>query len=177
LFLRLTGVGFTRDAQALVIAEHQRVHVFDTSTGAELRHFDTEDFLDSNGFALSPDGRWLLAAGREVPKGKKNTDPSEQRRFVTIWDLATGKAIRRTPLPEQYASRVAFSPDGKYYGVVASDYPRGQRLRIWESKSAKEVRVLDNLPETVRAITFSLDSHRLYTSMDDTTVVIWELAR
>jgi hypothetical protein len=170
----LVGAEFTRDGKTLVVAQYHRIHLFDTAKGAETRHFDTGDVLDWDGFALSPDGRWLLAATRELSKAKAD-DQSKPKRFATIWDLANGKRIRRTPLPEEYGSRAAFSPDGKYYAVVGTDYPGGQRVRVWESASGKEVHVLENLPEAVRAVTFSLDNRRLYTSLGDTTVVIWDL--
>lgn len=171
---RLVGAEFTSDGQALVVAQHNRIHVFDTSTGEELRYFDTEDVLDYNGFALSPDGRRLLASGREASKAKERTE-SEPKQFAVIWDLTSGKVVRRTPLSERYVPRVAFSPDGKHYAAVCTDYPRGQRIRIWECATGKEVRVMDNLPETVRSVLFSPDGRRLYTSLDDTTVVIWNL--
>jgi WD40 repeat protein len=173
--LNLVGAEFTRDGKTLVLAQHQRIHVFDTASGAEVRHIETGDFLDFNGFALSPDGRWLLAATR-VPSPAKPNELARPQRYVTIWDLATGKRLRSTPLPEAYGSRVAFSPVGRYYAVVGSDYPRGQRVRIWERASGKEVRVLEDLPATVTAVTFSLDGRRLFTGLSDTTVVIWDLA-
>jgi WD40 repeat protein len=178
-FFNLAGAAFTRDSKTLVVAQPRRIHLFDTATGTETRHFDTEDMLDHSGFALSPDGRWLLAAAYEVSKIKGDGD-SQPKRFVVIWDLETGKVLRRTPLPADYASRFAFSPDGKYFAFVGVNYvthPRGQRVHIWETASGKEVHVIDNLPEAVQAVTFALDGRRLYTSMDDTTVLIWELPR
>jgi WD40 repeat protein len=175
-YLSLVGSEFTLDGRTLVLAQRNRIHLFDASTGAEQRYFDTEDVLDHNVMALSPDGRWLFAVAREVPKAKERAPEGaleEPKQFAVIWDLASGKVVRRTPLQERYASRVAFSRDGKHYATVCTDYPRGQRIRIWESAGGAEVRVMDDLPETVGSLLFSPDGRRLYTSLDDTTVVIW----
>jgi WD40 repeat protein len=172
--LDLIGAKFTRDGKALVLARHQRIHVFDTADGAELRHFDTGAVLDFNGFALSPDGRWLLATTHAPLPPKANGQG--RKLFVTIWELATGKRVRSTPLPEAYGRQVAWSPDGRYYAAVGTDYPRGQRVRVWERASGNEVHVLENLPESVSAVTFALDGRRLYTSLSDTTVVMWDLS-
>jgi WD40 repeat protein len=170
----LIGAEFTRDGKALVLAQPKRIHVFDTANGAELRHFDTGAALDFNGFALSPDGRWLLATTHAPLLPKANGQG--RKTFVTIWELATGQRVRSTPLPEAYGRHVAWSPDGRHYAVVGTDYPRGQRVRIWERASGNAVHVLESLPESVSAVTFALDGRRLYTSLSDTTVVIWDLS-
>jgi WD40 repeat protein len=170
------GAEFTHDGRILVITYGQSVHLFDTATGAVTRDFAIDYHLRRHEFCLSPDGRWLLAAGSHAPSKIDLTKAdAEPESSVTIWELATGKQIRRTRLAEKYPSRVAFSEDGKYYAVVCNYAKPKPRIRFWESTTGREVHVLNGLPGSVRALTFSLDHRQLYTSMDDTSVLVWDL--
>jgi WD40 repeat protein len=175
-FMMLRGAQFSQDAKTLVLAGQQGVQLFDTATGNEVKDFKCELDLSRHSFALSPDGKWLLASGFEQPKVKDSFQAYRQRKyFVAICELSNGQIIRRTPVAEKSPWPVAFSPDGKYYAVSSHLDSGLSTVRIWESASGKEVHVLSELPETVRAMIFSNDNRRLYTSMQDTSVLVWQL--
>lgn len=83
--------------------------------------------MDSTYHALfSPDGKWLATgAGFQQP--------------LCLWDVATGKEMRRIDCP---ASVSAFSPDGKLLAVVSSTHEDGRQrqfLHLWEVATGKEV--------------------------------------
>src|SRR5208283_1156221 len=78
-FFDLASAAFTRDCKMLVLVQSKRIHLFDTATGTETRHFDPEDVLDWYGFDLSPDGRWLLTTGQGASKTNGAGEMKPQR--------------------------------------------------------------------------------------------------
>lgn len=81
-------------------------------------------------FAFSPDGDQLVTG---------------ETRFVTIWDVAGGKEVRRIAWGDRTALAVAFSADGRQVTAVGDD----GRAATWLTASGKEVR------------TFALPAHTL----------------
>src|SRR5262249_22157955 len=75
-------VAFSRDGKTLFSGGYGgQVHVLDPATGKELRRFGAHG-LSISCLALSPNGRLLATGG-------------EQDKDVCLWDLATGKQVRR----------------------------------------------------------------------------------
>jgi WD40 repeat protein len=132
-------------------------HVFDVATGKEVRKIVREGG-GLFGSAISPDGRWLLSAGAN--------------RF-SIWDLATGKVVQRIPFSEGRVGPVAFSASGRLF--AAGFWERGP-IRIWEVASGEVVRTIETVGGPVRRLAFSPDGRLLASAMNDTTVLIWDLA-
>ena len=55
----------------------------------------------------------------KVTVGQETSMP-EQTYAIKLWDLTTGKELRRLPHPKEHAvNRVAWSPDGRW---VLTDY-------------------------------------------------------
>ncbi len=75
-------------------------------------------------FAFCPDGA-LLAGGDD--------------NLVRVWDVATGKEVRRIPWAGKAAFAVGFSPDGKALTAVS----RTGQVRTWASATGKELRAFD----------------------------------
>ena len=61
---------------------------------------------ERGGFALSPDGRWLLTGGRDG--------------MLRIWDAATGELRQEWRAHDYLFDAAVFSPDGK---VIATGKP------------------------------------------------------
>jgi WD40 repeat protein len=60
----MTGLAFTPDGRALVSGDDDSVHVWDVTTGQELRCIRDEEDVSYWGLALSPDGRMVALARR-----------------------------------------------------------------------------------------------------------------
>ncbi|HKT69505.1 MAG TPA: WD40 repeat domain-containing protein, partial [Terriglobales bacterium] len=83
----------------------QHIQLIDLKTGHVLRTIDAS-FNDVLAMVLSPDGRYLAAH-------------SSDRRFVTVWDTASGAELTEIKQNVQYPSvgQLAFSPEGKWLAV------------------------------------------------------------
>jgi RNA polymerase sigma factor (sigma-70 family) len=144
----------------------------------QLRHGDAVSFA-----AYTPDGKALLTAGRD--------------KTVRLWDLATGKELRRfdwgeveqdrkaQPFEEEIASRhaqqywedlarstqAALSADGKM--VAAS---RGGVVCLWETASAKKLCVLQTGHDRLIQLAFAADGKSLLTLAPGQATAVWEVA-
>jgi WD40 repeat protein len=170
------GSCLSPDGKALVLATN-KWHIFDTATGRErLLDAGLEGSVVSR--AVSPDGRHLLTSAWGRPVVTKLPDGRTRYSFarehpVCLWDLSSGKRVWQCVLPEGGAGPVAFSADGKRC-AMAADEPL-YKLLVWDTATGKEVAQIPRLPGTVRALAFSTDGKRVYTGMDDTTILIWDL--
>jgi WD40 repeat protein len=79
-------------------------------------------------YALLPDGRTLLVA-----------DAGEA---VALWDLKSGKPIRRIEFPGARAYAFALSPDGKMLAAEIHTNPNNHRISLRALPSGKEIHVL-----------------------------------
>jgi WD40 repeat protein len=93
------------------------LRLWDLGTSRELRRCALPKDEPPISLAFSPDGESLAAVVEEDD--------------LRVFDVATGKA--RLRLPQYWASRVAFAPDGKTLASV-----RGATVRLWDPATGKE---------------------------------------
>jgi WD40 repeat protein len=126
LAIRPKGMGFTSaallpDNKSLFVIMARMLHVFDASTGKELRsQAITASSAAPDFMAISPDGKLLLArgasgAGRELIVLDTQTGKEKARLITKTGDIKTG----------------TFSPDGKMVAAFA-----GGALRLWDVEEA-----------------------------------------
>jgi WD40 repeat protein len=107
-------LAFAPEAKTLASGSYDgTIRLWDVATG-KVRHTlrGHEDLVTS--VAFSPDGGRLVSGG-VVPAETKGFIGSTQSDRVLLWDVTTGKLLRRLPVR---GKRVAFTPDGN--GVVAA---------------------------------------------------------
>src|SRR5262249_27616189 len=111
------------------VSRDWRVGVWDRPSGRLLLLADTPTggSTDNAGIALFPDGKRLAyAAGREA----------------VLWDIDTGRSVKRWALPEGYVDQLAFrgirllsfrvetsNPKVRPYGTNPANHPRVGRIR------------------------------------------------
>jgi WD40 repeat protein len=98
--------------------------------------------------------------------------------MVRVWNLESGREIRRHPASTRFARALAFSPDGRRYAYVD-----GSVLHVRDLASGLEVATFSHEVE-ISAVTFSHDGRLIATAAGlqdllgtavDTTARLWRL--
>jgi WD40 repeat protein len=128
------------------------------SYGAETRaHGRGRGVQATHAAALSPDGRVLAEA-----------DGPE----VVLWEVATGKELRRLKGGEAPVGAVAFSHDGKT--VAAGDDGAATTIYIWDAKTGEQLHKAAGVHERwTTALAFSPDG-KTYASASPYEVALWD---
>jgi WD40 repeat protein len=124
-------LGFTTDGR-IVVWKWGDVCLLDAASGKEVRRTPLPpEFVP---FALSRDGKLLAAIdwpNPSAPKGKGIV-----RQTILLWDLATGKEVRRFEGAPCYAAALAFAPDGK---TLATRALGSCSVHLWDVNIGKEL--------------------------------------
>ena len=131
------------------------VRVFDAQTG-QAQLLDFPIFTPS--FALSPDGRFVAAAGVELPS--------------QVRDLQTGKVVASLETGD-FARSVAYSPDGT---LLAVGHYGGSAVLLSTRDFTQVGQRLNGHRAELSALQFSPDGRRLLTGSADGTVQLWDVA-
>jgi hypothetical protein len=122
-------------------------------------------------FAFSPNG--ALVAGvlwETITDGPRHTTVAKG---IQVWELATGAPILR--LPVKKFGRFAFSPDGRRLAMVDKE-----SIHLWDIADGREVFHQTAPPRLFgpygSPFAFAPDGRSLATGLEDTSIVIWDLA-
>ena len=114
----IMAVAFSPDGKSFAAAPKKtpKVKLWDIGTGESIKTFEGHS-EEVNGVDISPDGRWLLSTG------------SDKQTF--LWNIETGKLVRKHSPSNLIGRRCGFSADGSLYFV--SRYDGTGRFRDTES--------------------------------------------
>jgi WD40 repeat protein len=133
------------------------IRLYDVKTGADLKRITQQaegnagagrpvpvkpgrfyGAVGGHSLVFSPDGKVLVSPNPDnfgVRFGGAGAGaPPAQRAALCLFDVATGKEIRKILLPDQQVVSVAFSPDGR---SLAAENPNST-ITVWETASGKE---------------------------------------
>lgn len=107
--------------------------------------------------AVSPDGRKILAAGRD--------------RSLSLWDVRTGQQIRLETRADDAVTCIAFSPDSR---LAASGTERG-RIKLWDMERRVATHELFRHTTPVISLTFSADGQTLVSTDQTGKFLRWDV--
>ncbi|MFO0807291.1 MAG: WD40 repeat domain-containing protein [Gemmataceae bacterium] len=149
--------------------EGRHVAIFDLMSGKVVRRLlagdKTVGGLWSSGIAISVDRRSVAVSGKDG--------------VVRVYELLTGAERQRfADDGEQSAWRgtqfLAFSPDGRMLATCGTMNPV---TRVWDISAGTALPPLAGHRGMIGAVDVSADGRRLITGSQDTTCLVWDMAR
>jgi WD40 repeat protein len=185
---------FDPSGKTLASAGGDVIRLWDTATGREILHFACEF---ANAIAFSPDGRvlvsgseigvihlWETATGKEVRRfpsegGKvhavafssdgKTLASGHADGSVRLWDVGQAKPVRQLEGRQGAVRGLDFSPRCDQLAAAGKD------AGVWDTGTGKLLHQLGD-GQTLTAVSFTTDGHRLLASGPRQPALIWELA-
>ena len=200
---QVTDIAFSPDGRFLATASNDRTaRLWDVGTGVELKvlrgHWSTVSSI-----AFSPDGSFVATAshdgttriwdpvsGRQrmilVEEWAPNTAvlavffSPDGRSIVTstgltatLWDVETGRVLRKLDVIGEYGvTSFAISPDGR---MIATGSDHKGTVRIWDTATERELKVLEGPGSRVFRTAFSPDARFLATASADGIARLWDV--
>ena len=137
----VANIAISRDGRWLASCRGQGiVRLWQLPEGRLARTFTTLDRETVLAVALSPDGRVLAAASGDG---------------VTLWDAASGRALRQLAGHQETVETIAFKPDGTEIASGGSD----ASIRLWNVADGSLKRVISRRPPgvSIASVAFSQD--------------------
>ncbi|WP_259404409.1 WD40 repeat domain-containing protein [Hymenobacter sp. HSC-4F20] len=112
----------------------------------------------------SPDGRYLLTAGRDA--------------HLRIWDVAAGYQEHRSIVAHMFTiNHLAFSPDAQLLATCSMD----KSIKLWNAQSWELLRVVDRARHaghgtSVNKLFWPGRQNRLVSCSDDRSLAVWQLS-
>jgi WD40 repeat protein/tRNA A-37 threonylcarbamoyl transferase component Bud32 len=150
----LVGVGFSPDGVTLATASEFGVTLWDVATGDSLGRIGN---VAAHDLAFSADGA-MIAFARPSEGGAE------------VWDVASRTSIATVGTPASALS-VALSPDGHILAVGGF----GRVVRLWDVRTRKLVRELDQGGNGAFTLEFSPDGRTLAVSGFEPVASLWDV--
>ena len=174
------------DGRILAIHSHKNgdsLQLWDTASGRELRRWKLPDGGSSSRPRFSPDGKTLAMVFRPKEIAIRN---GEWIQSIDLWNLtAPTEHRRRLDGVSSFLQDFQFSPDSKTLGMTIFDRsspPDSRRVQtstqLWDIASGKERMrfVINDKAFGGLSVAFSPDGKRLFVSVTDKTIRIYDLA-
>jgi WD40 repeat protein len=135
----------------------------------ELRRLEGHD-EPVHALAFSSDEKWALSGcgNTSIVNGKSRV---VQDHSIRLWDVETGRELRRFAGHPEWVQAVAFSPDSRLAISAGWD----QLLRLWDVETGKEIRTFKGHGHLVWSVAWFNDGQRVISCGGDSTVRVWNV--
>jgi WD40 repeat protein len=152
-------LALSRDGRTLAVCsggrEASRITFWDIGSGAPKRlpvEIPPEGLVQS--VTLSPDGRMVVTGSTTA----------------ILWDSATGRLLRRLPIPTGVVLAAEFSPDGAKMATAGSDGV----VRVWNARSGTQLAALEGHTGRITSLAYSPGGETLASASVDGTTRLWD---
>jgi WD40 repeat protein len=161
---------FSPDSRVLATApsslDETCIRLWDTATGKQRGQLTWSDPTEPTSLAFSPDGKYLLSA--HSPTGKEKGSTGDV--CLRLWDLATGRLLRRFPVAWGDIRSLAWSGDGRTVAAAAYD-----TVVLWETATGQERGRFAGHQAWIWSLAISPDGRLLASGSQDYTALVWDL--
>ncbi len=163
-----------KSVRALAISADQ-AHLAAGTSDAYVRIFDRQTMqplfnLEGHGNSVftvrySPDGRFLLTAGRDA--------------HFRVWDVKRDYQPVQDVAAHMYAlNHIAFSPDGNMFATCSMD----KSIKLWDAATFRLLKVIDRSRHaghgtSVNKLLWSSFENLLLSASDDRMISVWEISK
>jgi RNA polymerase sigma factor (sigma-70 family) len=158
----LAGSAFTPDGKTAALAytdQKTASLVFvDTLTGKQVHRKDMPTLKVIGSLAFSPDGRTLAGWCDDET--------------IRLWEVATGREIRRMTGRQAKVTELTISPDGQTLASGGHDFT----IRLWDVKTGAERHKLEGFAGQIFSLAFAPDGATLAsTGRNDKSIRLWDV--
>jgi WD40 repeat protein/serine/threonine protein kinase len=106
--------------------------------------------------AFTPDGKWVVSAGKDA--------------VIRLWNATTGEQLRTLQGHEGRIDGLAISPDGSSIASAGSD----AKVRLWDAKSGDIIHAISGHLGAINGLAFNCSGDRIASASVDKTVKVWD---
>jgi streptogramin lyase len=133
------------------------ITVFNAKTGAVLSKYDKHEGTMVYTITTSSDGKTAYSGARD--------------KDIHVWDVATGKEIRRLKGHTEQVYQLTFSHDGKHLASAGYD----KTVRVWDVATGQQLKKFEGHTDGVQGVCFTPDGRFLFSASWDKTIRKWRL--
>jgi len=171
----LTLEGFTKWVSSVVFSpdgkfiltgsQKDKIKLWDTETGQMVREFQKESWGQGS-VAITPDGKLAVSGDNTMNSGVVTTTDD-----LHVWDISTGKEIRKLHGHSGNITSVAISPDGRLVVSGSMD----NTLKLWDLASGKEIRTFTGHVAPVNSVSFTPNGKYIVSGSSDKSIKVYEV--
>lgn len=166
------GTCFSPHGKWLLIPIGKKMHLYNGFNGKWEKTLELEGEGGELLSTFSPDARQLLVGYYEKRQEPQTDTKWRNQVLVGVLDVETGRMGTKVPVPSDSAYSGCFSADGKRFALHTLNPHRATVYRLDGQVEA----VIPDIPARVWRCAFTYDGRSLITSLDDSSVLVWDLA-
>lgn len=160
---RITGLGFSRDTDRLLVAggtpsRSGELHVFNIADAKQLLHLPQAHDDVIYAAAFSPDGLRIASAAAD--------------RYLRTFDAESGEQLLRMEGHTNYVLGLAWKGDGSAIASAAAD----DTVKIWNSETGDQLRTINNFGRHVTAVRYIGETDTILTGSGNKLVRLYNSA-